>query len=296
MQFPFVRLPRAVLIMTLVSGCAMAIPGMTGEELTNAMEPEQETSIAVEAEQETPDTASSTFVELPTDVAQPTAQTELVSTPENEHCPGDMILVEGEYCPSAAQKCRRWMESPETYSFARCAEFEPDPTCTGPREHRRFCIDPREYTPAGQELPQVGVSFTTAAQTCSEQGKRLCLESEWQFACEGEAMTPNPYGFARDPEACNFEKTDLYLPSGDLRDLRQVSGAHPACKSPFGAMDMVGNVDEWTVREEKGAAHRSALRGGWWMPGRNRCRAATTAHDEVYKGPQTGFRCCAWPG
>jgi formylglycine-generating enzyme required for sulfatase activity len=107
-------------------------------------------------------------------------------------------------------------------------------------------------------------------------------------------MTPYPYGFARDPAACNFEKTDLYQPGGDLRDLREPS--HPSCKSPFGVMDMVGNVDEWTVREDKGATHRSALRGGWWMPGRNRCRAATTAHDEVYKGPQTGFRCCAWPG
>jgi len=140
------------------------------------------------------------------------------------------------------------------------------------------------------------VSFTTASQICSGEGKRLCLESEWQFACEGEAMSPYPYGFARDPQACNFEKTDLYLANGDLRDLREASGARPACKSPFGAMDMVGNVDEWTVREDKGAPHKSALRGGWWMPGRNRCRAATTAHDEVYKGPQTGFRCCSWPG
>jgi hypothetical protein len=290
MLFSLIRVPRALAVMLFASGCAMAIPGLKGAEQPG------ETSSAFdvlpasgfETAAESPEESS---VELPV----PRDEAPLVSAAENERCAEGMILVEGEYCPNASQRCRRWMESPEVYSYARCAEFEPDPICNGPREHRRFCIDAREYTAPGETLPQVGVSFTTASQVCSEQGKRLCLESEWQFACEGEGMTPYPYGFTRDPAACNFEKTDLYLPSGDLRDLREASGAHPSCKSPFGAMDMVGNVDEWTVREDKGASHRSALRGGWWMPGRNRCRAATTAHDEVYKGPQTGFRCCAWP-
>ncbi len=280
MQFPLIRVPRALAIVVFASGCAMAIPGLEMSRPPEGIASVQEFSPAAASMQES---------------TEPVDEPPWVSAPENERCPDHMVLVEGEYCPTAAQTCRRWMESPATYSYARCAEFEPSPTCTSPREHRRFCIDAREYTPPGEKLPAVGISFTAAAQSCSEQGKRLCLESEWQFACEGEAMMPYPYGFSRDPEACNFEKTDLYLPSGDLRDLREASGAHPACKSPFGAMDMVGNVDEWTVREDKGAPHRSALRGGWWMPGRNRCRAATTAHDEVYKGPQTGFRCCAWP-
>ena len=34
------------------------------------------------------------------------------------------------------------------------------------------------------------------------------------------------------------------------------------------------------------------LRGGWWLPGRNRCRASTTGHGEEYSGKQVGFRCC----
>ena len=176
-----------------------------------------------------------------------------------------MVLVEGDYCPEAEQRCAKWMESPEKFSYARCAEFDPHPTCQRPREHRRFCIDAREYTPAGETLPAVQISFTAAASLCEKQDKRLCLESEWEFACEGEAMSPYPYGFVRDATACNFEKTELYRPDGSLRDLRDASGAHPRCTSPFGVSDMVGNIDEWTVRESMGARAAHASRFARWV-------------------------------
>jgi formylglycine-generating enzyme required for sulfatase activity len=152
-----------------------------------------------------------------------------------------------------------------------------------------------EYTPRGQTLPAAGVSWTVAERTCEADGRRLCTEAEWQFACEGEAATPYPYGNVRDSSACNFDRTDLYSADGSLRDGRQPSGAMPRCASPFGVLDMVGNMDEWTTRTQKEFPWRSALRGGWWMPARNRCRAATTGHNELYAGPQTGFRCCTVP-
>ena len=40
------------------------------------------------------------------------------------------------------------------------------------------------------------------------RGARLCKESEWQFACEGEAMLPYPYGLSRDASACNIAAFD----------------------------------------------------------------------------------------
>jgi hypothetical protein len=45
-----------------------------------------------------------------------------------------------------------------------------------------------------------------------------------------------------------------------------------------------------TSRRDRGAPRS---KGGWWLAGRNRCRPATTAHDEHYCDFQTGFRCCA---
>jgi hypothetical protein len=37
------------------------------------------------------------------------------------------------------------------------------------------------------------------------------------------------------------------------------------------------------------------MKGAYWQPGRNFCRAAQTAHDRYYNGTETGFRCCSDP-
>ena len=106
-------------------------------------------------------------------------------------------------------------------------------------------------------------------------------------------MLPYPYGFKRDSSRCNHDRTDLGGAQDKLTDHRAKLSAFPACVSAFGAHNMIGNVDEWVEREGVAAPHRSALRGGWWLPGRNRGRAATTHHDETYSAKQVGFRCCA---
>ena len=118
---------------------------------------------------------------------------------------------------------------------------------------------------------------------CALLGKRLCTESEWNFACEGDEMRPYPYGFTCEP-ICNQDRQDLVQQTAGgqvLRDFREPSGARPGCVSPFGAVDLVGNLDEPVVRDHamNDSRFRAALKGGWWMPARNRCRPATTAHD-----------------
>jgi formylglycine-generating enzyme required for sulfatase activity len=110
-------------------------------------------------------------------------------------------------------------------------------------------------------------------------------------------MRPYPYGFTREPK-CNQDHDDLYEKNPHrqiLADRREPADARPECVSPFGVYDMTGNMDEPVQRE--GAAHAppfsNALKGGWWMPARNRCRPATTAHDDYYKDIQVGVRCCS---
>ena len=121
------------------------------------------------------------------------------------------MLVEGMYCPHPKQVCRRWMEAPSSpYAFYRCAEYEEPATCESPeRVHERFCIDREEYVRPGDALPLVNQSWTSAARVCKGDGKRLCLESEWQFACEGEEMRPYPYGFTRESALCNIDQPHL---------------------------------------------------------------------------------------
>ena len=45
-----------------------------------------------------------------------------------------------------------------------------------------------------------------AQDACQAQGKRLCGDSEWTLACEGQERLPYPYGYDRDAEACNIDK------------------------------------------------------------------------------------------
>jgi len=158
-------------------------------------------------------------------------------------CPEGMVHVEGEYCPQVEHKCQKYLDPPGRYHEYRCAAYDP-PRCTSSRVRMSFCIDAREYTPAGQTLPSNRVSFRDATRTCGEMGKRVCTESEWNFACEGEAMRPYPYGDRRDAKVCHADRTDLWEEDGrTVRDQRVPSGSLAGCVSPFGVFDMAGNVE-----------------------------------------------------
>ena len=216
-------------------------------------------------------------------------------------CPNGMLEVEGDYCPYVEQKCLRWLD-PETKM--RCAEFAPSSTCAGKAAHKKFCVDRYEYPNKPGEKPVIMKSWYEARDTCQSVGKRLCLESEWTLACEGQERLPYPYGYQRNPEACNIDKphpdvNEKALADPKLRDAEverlwqgEPSGTREACVSPYGVHDMTGNVDEWVVNES-GHPFKSGLKGGYWGPVRTRCRPMTTAHNEEFQFYQIGFRCCA---
>ena len=120
---------------------------------------------------------------------------------QQEVCPADMVLVEGEYCPEVKQTCLKYMDGPGRYEQFRCAEYaQPAKCASNYRVSMRFCIDRDEYAEPGESRPANFKSFSDAKKTCSAQGKRVCAESEWNFACEGEEMRPYPAGYRRHRE------------------------------------------------------------------------------------------------
>jgi sulfatase modifying factor 1 len=225
-----------------------------------------------------------------------TAPAELPPSP----CAANMVEVEGDYCPWLEQKCLRWID-PETKM--RCAEFAPTSKCQSKTTRKHFCIDRFEYPNVPGEKPVVMKTWYEAQDACKAQGKRLCGDSEWTLACEGQERMPYPYGYARNAEACNIDRphpepNERLLANPATRDAeaarldqREVSGGKEACVSPFGVHDMTGNVDEWVINES-GAPYKSGLKGGYWGPVRTRCRPMTTAHSEIFSFYQIGFRCC----
>lgn len=210
-------------------------------------------------------------------------------------CQDDMVLIEGEHCPVVEQTCIHWLDD-ETLPFARCAEYKKPTICKSERVYMKYCIDKYEY-PDATGLPMANVSWTDAVRICKENGKHLCAESEWLFACEGAEANPYPYGYKRDSTICNIDKTHL-VENGVLLNLHQPVKDNPKCVSIFGVRNLTGNSDEWVVLDypywtSYGTKQNSGLMGGWEMPARNRCRPITKGHDEFYHGLQTGFRCCS---
>lgn len=210
-------------------------------------------------------------------------------------CPPEMVLVDGNYCPIVDQTCLDWMDYGEWWGY-RCKRYQKPAKClSNGRRKMRFCIDREEYAPAGQTIPVNQQSYEMSAAVCASRGARNCAESEWQFACEGEDMHPYPYGdgFTRDATACNIDQPHV-SDGKQLLDLRAPIGEYPRCVSPFGVHDMSGNVEEWATKDAppQPPPMRASMKGAWWLPGKNTCRAATVDHDEHYRGIQTGIRCC----
>jgi formylglycine-generating enzyme required for sulfatase activity len=92
--------------------------------------------------------------------------------------------------------------------------------------------------------PVVGISAYEADAYCNwlsaQKGKsvRLPTEAEWEYAARGVDWRPFPWGDVFDPLAANTaeKETNALMDAGSL----------PANSSPFGVLDMCGNVQQWT--------------------------------------------------
>ncbi|MBI5532907.1 MAG: SUMF1/EgtB/PvdO family nonheme iron enzyme [Deltaproteobacteria bacterium] len=232
-------------------------------------------------------------------------------------CEQGMVRVEGEYCPVVIHKClkhhKEYDSSKDDKNVSeRCLRYkEPSRCFVNKRAHLSFCMDRYEYPNRVGEMPWVLTSWLQAKALCEKQGKRLCTEDEFNFACEGPEILPYAYGFVRDEAKCNidrpYERPDLskkmltyekcLLDERCLAELKRLDqrhaiGSRMTCVSWAGVVDINGNVNEWVERVGKKPPHRSGLKGGWWGPVRSRCRPTVDFHKEFDYGYEAGFRCC----
>lgn len=207
------------------------------------------------------------------------------------YCPAEMVRVKGKYCTAVKQECEVWLDK-DNASIRRCQKYKPS-ECVGKRVDKDFCIDKYEYADNGETLPKVNVDWYEAKSICEKQNKQLCNDDDWEFACEGEDMLPHTTGLERPSDKCNIDIVKGLGKVGHLIDHRVAVDAMPECVSPFGAVNMNGNVDEITQRHSTTyARYNSVLKGGWWTAIRARCRPVTIGHSELYGDAQLGFRCC----
>ena len=125
---------------------------------------------------------------------------------------------------------------------------------------------PQSSIAGKEDHPVVQVSWDDAQAYCAWAGLALPAEEQWEKAARGTDGRIWPWG-DKPPTAahCNFNR--------NVDDTTPVGKYSPQGDSPYGCVDMAGNVWEWTGSWFTEGKTR-ALRGGSWGTGDQYSRAA----------------------
>jgi len=152
----------------------------------------------------------------------------------------------------------------------------------------RHPLGPESSLHNRHDHPVVQISRKDALAFANWAGKRLPTEEEWEAAARGAKGLLFPWGNDCDTGCANLE-------SSLIGDLTPVDRFAPANASPFGIIDLIGNVFEWTSSRCASAGGREtksyALKGGCWLSGCEIRASFRLIEEENFWSNTVGFRC-----
>jgi gamma-glutamyl hercynylcysteine S-oxide synthase len=146
-----------------------------------------------------------------------------------------------------------------------------DATRYHPKDDHNFLRDWQNGTfPVGWEnKPVTWVSIEDARAYAEWAGKRLPHEWEWQYAAQGRDGRVYPWGSAWNSQALPpVDSGPTMRPPAGVNDF-------PSGASPFGVLDLMGNVSQWTDEYRDAHTRAAIVRGGaayqplgsiWYFP------------------------------
>jgi formylglycine-generating enzyme required for sulfatase activity len=157
-----------------------------------------------------------------------------------------------------------------------------------------------------EQHPMNCVDWNEAKAYCEWTGGRLPTEAEWEFAARGNDGRKYPWGNKTPTRELCWDGEGNDLGKGNRHGTCPV-GHYLADASPFGVLDMAGNVWEWTAdsydpytseaqrdpdRSQPDASHRIYRGGGWNDDDPSGVRAPLRVkNDPGNRFSILGFRC-----
>jgi serine/threonine-protein kinase len=209
-----------------------------------------------------------------------------------------------------------WMDQLEVTNamYLLCVQSGP---CKPPQDFKSQRRPKYFNNPEFNDYPVIYVTWGQAKAYCEWAQRRLPTEAEWERAARGDDLRTFPWG----EDKANGLLANYNMIVGDTSRV----GTYPLGASPFGVLDMAGNVAEWTndfyssnyyeslvnalnpLGPETSASLRRVVRGGSLgdaeinirVPKRSAVLGSalnTVSGSDTYLGdfsPRIGFRCVA---